>query len=229
MRDQVVCRGSLRDSGDGGRVFRTEIGTSEAAGREPERAGRDRPHGATDPGTKLPADHGARRAQGHPAAALRGQGALRRAECCGRADRRHGLRHAQRLRRPDPHADRRSAGEPGAAVQPVPHHGRVLADADGPAQWPQPPHEQHGRDHRDRHGVPRQHGATAEQRGAAGGDAPAERLQHRLLRQEPRDGALGGQRLRPDRPLADPVRIRRVLRLLRRRDEPAGRRTSTTA
>ena len=65
-------------------------------------------------------------------------------------------------------------------------------------------------------------GPAPEQRGAAGGDAAAERLQHRLLRQEPRDRALGGQPLRPDRPLADALRVRRVLRLLRRRDQPVG-------
>ena len=108
------------------------------------------------------------------------------------------------------------------ALQPVPHDGGLLADADGAAQRPQPPHEQHGRDHRDGHGVPGQHGAAPEQRGAAGGDAAPQRLQHGLLRQEPRDRALGGQPLRPDRPLADAVRVRRVLRLLRRRDEPVG-------
>ena len=63
-------------------------------------------------------------------------------------------------------------------------------------------------------------GAAAEQRRAARGDAAAERLQHRLLRQEPRDGAVGGQRLRADRPLADALGLRQVLRLLRRRDRP---------
>ena len=119
-----------------------------------------------------------------------------------------------------PTADR--LAQAGLALQPVPHDGGLLADADGAAQRPQPPHEQHGRDHRDGHGVSGQHGAAPEQRGAARRDAAAQRLQHRLLRQEPRDGALGGQPLRPDRPLADAVRVRRVLRLLRRRDEPVG-------
>ena len=46
-----------------------------------------------------------------------------------------------------------------------------------------------GGDHRDGHRVPGQHGAAPEQRRAARRDAAAERLQHRLLRQEPRDGA----------------------------------------
>ena len=42
------------------------------------------------------------------------------------------------------------------------------------------------------------------------------------LRQDPRDGGLGGQPLRPDRPLADPLGLRQVLRLHRRRDQPVG-------
>ena len=49
------------------------------------------------------------------------------------------------------------------------------------------------------------------------------------LRQEPRDGAVGDQRLRADRPLADALRLRRVLRLHRRRDQPVGADRSTTA
>ena len=69
---------------------------------------------------------------------------------------------------------------------------------------------------------PGQHRAAPEQRRAARGDAAAERLQHRLLRQEPRDGGVGGQPLRADRPLADALGLRQVLRLHRRRDRPVG-------
>ena len=112
--------------------------------------------------------------------------------------------------------------QPGPALQPVPHHGALLADADGAALRPQPPHEQHGRHHRDRHGLSRQHRAAAGQRRAARGDAAAERLQHGLLRQEPRDGGVGGQPLRADQPLADALGLRQVLRLHRRRDRPVG-------
>ena len=65
-------------------------------------------------------------------------------------------------------------------------------------------------------------GQRPEQRRAAGGDAAPERLQHRLLRQEPRDRPLGGQPLRADRSLAVPFGLRQVLRLLRRRDRPVG-------
>ena len=45
--------------------------------------------------------------------------------------------------------------------------------------------------HRNRHGVSGEHGATAQQRRAAGGDTATERLQHCLLRQESRDGRMG--------------------------------------
>ena len=47
----------------------------------------------------------------------------------------------------------------------------------------QPPHREHRLDHGNRDGVPRQHRTESEQRGAARGDAAAERLQHRRLRQ----------------------------------------------
>ena len=49
-------------------------------------------------------------------------------------------------------------------------------------------------------------GQRPEQRRAAGRDAAAQRLQHRRLRQVARDRRLGGQPVRPDRPLADPLR-----------------------
>ena len=139
-----------------------------------------------------------------------------------RPDRRHGLRPVQRLRRADPHADAGEAGEGRAALQPVPHHGALLADPRGAADRPQPSRLQHGLDHRDGHRLPRPDRAAAEQRRAAGRDAAAQRLQHRRLRQVARDRGLGGQPVRPDRPLADALRLRQVLRLHRRRDEPVG-------
>ena len=69
---------------------------------------------------------------------------------------------------------------------------------------------------------PGQTGQRPNSRGAAGRDAAAQRLQHRRLRQVARDRRLGSQPLRPDRPLADPLRLRQVLRLHRRRNEPVG-------
>jgi hypothetical protein len=194
--------------------------TGRARGTTPGR--RARSHGAADPGADLPADHGARRAQGDAAAALRGEGARGRAERAHRPHRRHGLRHVQRLRRADPHADRRSPRQRRAALQPVPHDGALFAHAHGAAQRPQPPHEQHGLDRGDRHRVPGQYGAAPGQRGAARRDAAAERLQHELLRQEPRDGGLGGQPFRAHDPLANALRVRRVLRVHRGRNEPVG-------
>ena len=56
----------------------------------------------------------------------------------------------------------------------------------------------------------------------AGRDPAPERLQHRRLRQVPRDPAVGGLGLRPLRPLADGFGLRQVLRLHRRRDQPVG-------
>ena len=210
---------SRHGSGRGDR-HRSLHGTRTPAQAVGRFAGGRRPDGAADPGAGLPAQHRARRPRCHAAAALRGQGARGRAERAHRARGRHGLRHAERLRRAGAHADGRPPRQPGTALQPVPHHRALLADADGAALGPQPPHEQHGRHHRNGHGVSGQHGAAAQQRRAARRDAAPERLQHRLLRQEPRDGAVGGQPLRPDRPLADALGLRQVLRLLRRRDRP---------
>ncbi len=181
-----------------------------------------RPHGAADPGTPVPAQHGVRRAECHAAVAVRGQGAREGAQRAHRADRRHGVRAVERLRRAHPHADGGAPGPERAALQRVPHHGALLADPLGLAQRPQPSHEQPRLDRRDRHHLPRPDRSAPQQRGAAGGDAAAERLQHRRLRQVARDRGLGGQPVRPDRPLADPLGLRQVLRLHRRRDQPVG-------
>ena len=72
-----------------------------------------------------------------------------------------------------------TAGAPGqerAPLQPVPHHGALLADPRRPALRPQPSRVQHGLDHGDRHRLPRPDRAAAQQRGAAGRDAAAQRL-----------------------------------------------------
>ena len=98
----------------------------------------------------------------------------------------------------------------------------VLADARGHPDGPQPPHQQRRRDHGSRDGIPGQHRRPAAERHAAGRDPPPERLQHVRLREVPRDGPLGGQRVRAVRPLAHAFRFRQVLRLHRRRDESVG-------
>ena len=64
--------------------------------------------------------------------------------------------------------------------------------------------------------------AGAQQRRAAGGDAPAQWLQHRSVRKVARDGSLGDQCLWAIRSLADESGLRQVLRLHRWRDEPVG-------
>ena len=184
--------------------------------------GPTRSHGAADPRAEAPHDHDARRPQRQGPAAIRGQGPGQGAERAHRPDRRHGLRPVERLRRADPHADAGATGEGRAALQPVPHHGALLAHPRGPADRPQPSRLQHGLDHGDRHRLPRPDRAAAQQRRAAGRDAAAQRLQHGRLRQVARDRRLGSQPLRPDRPLADALRLRQVLRLHRRRDEPVG-------
>jgi hypothetical protein len=96
---------------------------------------------------------------------LPGQGPEGRSERRHRADRRHGLRPVQRFRRAGQHADGRKAREERAEVQPVPHHGPLRADPNGPADRPQPPLVQHGIDHGDGNRLPRSDGrATAEHR-----------------------------------------------------------------
>ena len=133
-----------------------------------------------------------------------------------------GFGHASTFGGADPHADARSPREPGAQVQPLPHDGALLADARGAPDRPQPPHQQRGRDHGSGHGVSGQHRRAAAERHAARRDPAPERLQHGRLRQVPRDGAVGSERVRTVRPLAHALRLRQVLRLHRRRDQPVG-------
>ena len=207
-------------------VFGWMAAASPFAGNPAASATRDEAADSLDrtvlpiPEPKLAADHDARRPQRQGPAAIPGQGSGEGPQRAHRADRRHGLRPVERLRRADPHADAGANGEGRAALQPVPHHGALLADPRGPADRPQPSRLQHGLDHGDRHRVPRPDRAAPEQRGSAGRDAAAQRLQHGRLRQVARDRRLGSQPLRPDRPLADPLRLRQVLRLHRRRNEP---------
>ena len=146
-----------------------------------------------------------------------------RAERAGRAARRRRLRGVQRVRRAVPHADGRAAGGRRPEVQPVPHHGPVRADPAGAAHRPQPPLGRHGQHHRDRDLGAGQQLAAAEHQGAAGDDAEAERLLDRAVRQVPRgagvavvaDGAVRRLALRRRR-------VRDVLRLHRRREQPVG-------
>ena len=118
-----------------------------------------------------------------------------------------------------PTMDQLAAGRP--ALQQLPHDGAVLADAQSrsrPAGTTTP--STPARSWRRSTAFPGNTGQNPEQRGAAGGDAAAQRLQHRRLRQVARDGRLGDQRVGPVRSLAHAPGLRQVLRLHRRRDRP---------
>ena len=132
-----------------------------------------------------------------------------------------GFAAIERVRWPDPHADRRAAGEGRSQVQSLPHDGAVLADPPGAADRPQSSFGEHGRHLRDRHlGAGLQLGA-AEEQGAAGHDAQAQWLLDGAVRQVPRGAGLADQPARPVRPVADRRRrVRVLLRLHRRRDQP---------
>ena len=64
----------------------------------------------------------------------------------------------------------------GLQVHPLPHDRAVLADAGGAAHRPQPSLGRHGRHHRDRHLRARLQLGPAQEQGAAGRDAQAQRL-----------------------------------------------------
>ena len=164
---------------------------------------------ATSPDTHVPADPAAAAARG-------------RAERAGDPDRRRRLRRVERVRRAVRDADVRAAGRRRPEVHPVPHHGAVLADAGRAAVGTQPPHGRHGRHHRDRH-----LGARA-----------TTRCGPTRARRSPRSCKLNGYNTAqfgkchevpvweanptgPVRPLAAPGRrVRVLLRVHRRRDEP---------
>ena len=118
-------------------------------------------------------------------------------------------------------AERRAAGRGRPPVQPLPHHRALLADPPGAAHRAQPSLGRHGRHHRDRHLGARLQLGPAEHGGAARRDAEAERLLDRAVRQVPRGARLGDEPDGPVRRLADGRRrLRALLRLHRRRDEP---------
>ena len=95
-----------------------------------------------------------------------------------------------------PNAERLAANGP--QVQPLPHHGALLADARGAAHRPQPPHRRHGRHHRDRDVGARLQLDPPEHVRAARRDAEAERLLDGAVRQVPRGAGLGDE---PDGPV----------------------------
>ena len=122
---------------------------------------------------------------------------------------------------PDPHAERRAAGEERAEAQPLSHDRALLADAPGAAHRAQSPFGEHGRHLRDRDLGARLHLGAAEEQGAARHDAQAQWLLDRAVRQVPRGAGLADEPDGAVRPVAHRRRrIRVLLRLHRRRDQP---------
>ena len=110
-----------------------------------------------------------------------------------------------------------------AAVQPVPHHGAVRADAPGAADRPQPPLRRHGQHHRDGDVGARAELGAPEHDGAARPDADAERLLDRAVRQVPRGAGVADLAHGAVRRLAvEGRRVRALLRVHRRREQPVG-------
>ena len=142
-------------------------------------------------------------------------------ERADRAARRRGLRLVERLRWTlrDPRGG--APGRERAEVQPLPHDCALLAHAPGAAHRAQPSLRRHGRHHRDRHVRAGLQLGSPEHGSASRGDAQAQRLLHRAVRQVPRGAGLGDEPAGAVRRLAHRRRrLRALLRLHRRRDQP---------
>ncbi len=107
-----------------------------------------------------------------------------------------------------------------AQIQPLPHDRSLLADAPGPAHRTEPPRGGNGRHHRDRDFGSRLQLDSPEHVRAARRDAEAERLLDRAVRQVPRGAGLGDEPYGAVQRVAHRLRLRALLRLHRRRDEP---------
>ncbi len=127
----------------------------------------------------------------------------------------HGL-----LRRADRDAQHRPARGRGSALHAVAHDGALLADPLVPAHRAQPHAQQHGLHHRGRDRLPeRERHDPARERDAVG-DPRRARLEH-LLRGQVAPLPRGRDEPRLDAAeLAERPRLRALLRLPRRRDEP---------
>ena len=169
-------------------------------------------------------DHLRRQGSGHEVSAdPRPAAAEGRAQRAGHPDRRRRLRRDQRVRRPVPHAQLREARQGRIAVHALPHDGAVLADAAGAAHRPQPSFGRHGRHHRNRHGRARLQLGAAQHQGAARAHPQAQWLRDRAVRQMPRGAGVADEPGRSVQRLADRRRrLRVLLRLHRRREQPVG-------
>ena len=99
----------------------------------------------------------------------------------------------------------------------------VLADAAGAAHRAQPPLGRHGRHHRDRDRGARLQLGAAQHQGAARADPQAQWLLDGAVRQVPRGAGVADQSGRTVQRVADRRRrVRVLLRLHRRREQPVG-------
>ncbi len=135
---------------------------------------------------------------------------------------RRGLRAARLLRLRHPHADVRPAGRERVAIPRLPYHRHLLADARVPAHRTQPSQQRRGHHPGDGHGLSRLQRDGAARERIPFRDAPRRRLcdaRHRQVaphaRQRIRFGGLEGT-------LAAVARLRALLRVHRRQDEPVG-------
>ncbi len=126
------------------------------------------------------------------------------------------------VRRPGPDADVRGAGRQWPQIQRVQHDRALLADARGPHHRARPAHGAYRHHHGAQPRLSRLQFADAEERRHGRRNPARQRLQHRLVRQEPQRAGLAEQRRRAVRSLADRARLRLFLRLHRRRREPVG-------
>ena len=147
--------------------------------------------------------------------------ARRRAERSRHPARRRRLRSFERIRWAVQHTDGRASRRTGSQVQPLPHDGAVRADPSRAPHRSQPSHGRDGRHHRARDVGSRLQLAAAEHVRTARADAGPERLLDSAVRQVPRGAGLADEPARSVRRVADGRRrLRVLLRLHRRRDEP---------
>ena len=148
------------------------------------------------------------------------EGAGRRAERGLHRARRCRLRRAELLRRDDRHAEHRQDRRARGALQRVAHDRAVLADPLVPADRAQPHHQRDGVHHRGRRRLPerqRPHPAGVRDAGRGAGRA---RVQHRRRRQVASDRRGRDEHGLDQGELAAGSRLRTLLRLPRRGDQP---------
>jgi len=135
------------------------------------------------------------------------------AERLGRADRRRRLRQPEHVRRANRHAELRPDGRTGAALQPLPRNGDVLANEGRAAHGTQPPRGWHGRHPGVLRRLPGLFGHAAEGRGTVPEDPEGERLFDRGGRQVAPDARERARPGRSVRPLAQRLGLRLLLGL----------------